>query len=175
MIEVILTTGERMTAALAGGMRQMCNTVARRPDAHGHQGDGYLTHVQGIQAEIAVARATNTYFDPFAIQRPDRGLDVGDLHVRSTARENGCLILHDSDPEGRYVLVTVAAPRCLIIGYFDKPAEMDRRYWRDDPGVRNPAHFISQHALKDPKGMRFDLTPAESRRLDDLFSDGVPF
>lgn len=154
-IEIALTIGERMTAAHAAGTRQMRSIDQGRADAHRFKGDGYVLHLFGLLAEIAVARATNTYLDPFT-EKPSRGPDVGKLHVRGTPLEDGCLLLHDTDPAGRYVLVIVTTSVCRIIGYFDKTGPVDPRYFRAD--VRNPAYFVPQDVLTAPDGL---LTPAE--------------
>ena len=148
MIDVLLTAEDLMLAALAGARQQAENVGAGRRDNHGFEGDGWAAQIEGLASEIAVARAVDRFHNPIRPFALRARADVGRLHVRSTDRHDGRLILHDTDAPGTYVLVIRSLPRCRIVGTFEKQGELDRRWWRED--VRNPAYFVPQR----------DLTPA---------------
>jgi hypothetical protein len=71
--------------------------------------------------------------------------DAGRFHVRWTPRPDGCLILHEDDPDATFVLVTGRVPDLVICGAVPASVGRDRRYWRSD--VPYPAFFVPQSVL----------------------------
>ncbi|MFZ9274599.1 MAG: hypothetical protein ACO24S_05585 [Ilumatobacteraceae bacterium] len=105
----------------------------------------------GVIAEYAVAQAIGADWS-WDLEWDDIGpdQDVNGIQVRGTDRDNGCLITHDYDPEGPYVLVTLAitGPRTVeatLRGWLDLNDCCDALHWRDD--VPYPAYFVPQIAL----------------------------
>ena len=95
-MQVKLTPSEMMTAAHIGIMRQVQNLKKLRIDAHGARTDlGWQIHIEGAMGECAVAKALSCYWSG-AIGVLTAG-DIGEIQVRTTAHENGRLILHKLD------------------------------------------------------------------------------
>jgi len=146
MLSVTLTDSEVMAVGVAGALRQCRAVVNGDSHAHNFKGDGFQIHVDGLGAEMAVARLLDLYYDPFAPQRDrDRG-DVRGLHVRSTGHEAGCLIMHRGDPHGVYLLVIGTLPTYRLAGFYRHGGDLGSRWWRAQ--APNPAYFIPQSALK---------------------------
>jgi hypothetical protein len=71
-------------------------------------------HVEGIAAEIAVAKALGIRYRPKL--NGFKAPDVEHLHVRQTAHRDGSLIIRPGDPDGIYVLVTGQCPTFTVVG-----------------------------------------------------------
>jgi hypothetical protein len=77
-----------------------------------------------------------------------RAKDAGRLQVRSTSRSDGCLILHDKDPDDDvFVLAIGFSPTFKFRGWITGKSGKDKAYWRDPIGGR-PAYFVPQSALR---------------------------
>jgi hypothetical protein len=102
---------------------------------------------------MAIAKALNRYWTPVRRKPSEIDSDVGGgFEVRSTGRANGCLILHDRDPdELRFILITGALPTFEICGWCYAHEGKDSAYWRSD--LSRPAYFVPQSALKDPASL----------------------
>ena len=105
----------------------------------------------GVICEYAVAQALDVTWD-WSKKWDDYGPDndVNGVQVRGTDRQDGCLIVHDYDPHGPYVLVTLAivGPRKVeahLRGWKPLRDCIDPLFWRDD--VPYPAYFVPQIAL----------------------------
>ena len=145
--EVILTPGEMHVAATIGCLRQIENLGKRRSDAHGAPRDGgWQIHIEGAAGEAAVAKWLGRYWNG-ALGDLDAD-DVGTVQVRTTSRTDGCLILHDSDPDSRpFVLVTGVAPSFVLRGWIWARDGKRKEHWRDPVGGRG-AYFVPQSALR---------------------------
>lgn len=148
---VELTWFELWQAVGVGGMRNIQARRLGRPDTHGKDvawvEGGWGPHIEGAAAEMALAKFTNSYYEGVWTEIDRQRPDVGDLHVRSTNRENGCLILHEADVSGRYVLMVGMAPKFRIAGWINAGEGKVEQYWRTDTG--RPAYFVPQGALHD--------------------------
>ncbi len=104
----------------------------------------------GICGEMAVAKFRDKWWIP-PLNEFHRTPDVAATEVRSTYREDGCLILRDNDPDDRfYVLVTGTPPVLNIVGYIrgrDGKADEFRR----NPNGYRLAWFVPQDALIKPQ------------------------
>lgn len=110
-------------------------------------GPGWDIHIEGAIAECAVAKFFHWYWNDRPYAKGDD--DVGDWQVRHTRRHDGRLIVHPEDPDDKYfVLVTGSAPMLEIRGYLAGADCKRPEYWRED-GVRFPAFFVPQYALRD--------------------------
>ena len=147
MIFVTLEPLEYLYAANAGFLRQSSNIVRGRRDAHGYSGGGYDVHITGAVGEFVAAKGLGLFWaGPGTL----RGHDVGVIQVRSTDREDGCLILHRDDPDGvPFVLVTGRYPRFQVRGWTLGSEGKKEKWWSEKvPG--RPAFFVPQSALADP-------------------------
>lgn len=150
MTTVTLTPQELSIAAYVGVRRSVSAKARGREQAHGFAGgaQGWAIDCEGAAAELAVAKLLGRYW-PMTIARLDLDGDVdGGIHVRSTTRPDGSLILHPNDPDGdRFYLVTGEAPTFRVPGSILAGAGKIDTYWRE--GDR-PAYFIPQSALDPP-------------------------
>lgn len=146
-MKVVLAPSEMMQAALVAVMRQVTNIRDGRRHAHGLRDEltGWGAHIEGACGEYAVAKALGVFWNgALGDLRAD---DVGQLQVRATPRADGCLLLHDTDPDDRaFVLVTGALGEYVVRGWVSAADGKQRRYWRDTTG--RPCYFVPQSALR---------------------------
>lgn len=144
-VEVVLEQDLIRRAARAGVERQLRNLA--RGDAHGFNGDGWGVHVEGAAGELAFATAHGLPWIDVADDFSTLPGDVGPFQVRTTARMNGSLIVHERDPDDApFVLVTGRVPRFVLRGWLYGREAKDSRWWRTDTG--RPAYFVPQSALR---------------------------
>jgi hypothetical protein len=138
---------ELTQAAFVGCQRRIEALQRGRGDRYGYDADGWGTDIEGAAAEMAYAKATNRYW--LSVVEDPRELpgDVGPVQIRSTARADGCLILHPDDADdARFVLATGCAPTFTFAGW-GIAGELKRdEYWRN--GIARPAFFVPQEALR---------------------------
>lgn len=145
-----LTWFEFFQAANVGVMRNMQARRLKRPDNHGKDirdiEGGWGPHIEGACAECLVAKTLNIYWEAVWREIDKSRGDVGDYQVRSTIRENGCLLLHPENPdEAEYILVVGLAPKQRIVGKIRGSEGKKDEYWRTDTG--RPAFFVPQAKL----------------------------
>jgi hypothetical protein len=76
-----------------------------------------------------------------------RAGDVGNLQVRATEHERGCLILYDRDDANAvFVLVTGRFPEYIVRGWCYAHEGQQPRYVKHD--ARFPTYFVPQSALR---------------------------
>lgn len=145
-VDVTLTWTEVRFAVHAGVARQMINLAKGRRDAYGASSDnGWQLHIQGALGECAIAKLTNRYWTG-NVGDLDYGGDVGPIHVRTTARHDGRLIMHDEDPDGGvFVLVTGCPPVLRVMGWMFGWEAKQPTYWENFNG--RPAFFVPAIAL----------------------------
>jgi hypothetical protein len=105
-------------------------------------------HVLGAWGEAVIAQATGLYW-PNDDCQPDRHEpDVGPWHVRTTARANFGLALHNTDPDDEPFVLVVAKPGPLfdIVGWCLARDGKRNDYWRTD--IPYPAYVVPRDALK---------------------------
>lgn len=148
---VALTNTELLMAATTG--------IARRIDSLAHQraqtvpgidakGMGWVRDIEGACAELAVAKATNRFYDFSQRRFRGQGGDVDAWQVRHTVEDEGHLILREHDDRNAYyMLVTGHSGTYTIRGYLlGEDGRKDE--WKRDPGGRGrPCWFIPQSAL----------------------------
>lgn len=146
-VVVTLTWAEAHLAVTEGCTRRLRGLQKSMAERHGAagRGDAWGLNIEGAAAEYAAAKALNVCWS-FA---PGPGYD-GDIghgfEVRSTPREDGRLILHESDPDDRpFLLVTGQIPTFTIRGWIMAGDAKKDYFWRDD--VPEPAYFVPQSAL----------------------------
>lgn len=145
---VTLTSAEWALANQVAALRQVSNEAVARRDAHGASVElGLDLHLQGAAAEAAVAKWRNVWWSGALNQL--KAADVGSLQVRSTQHENGCLIVHPSDPDDDvFILAVGKAPTFRLAGWIRGSAAKDQGFWRDPTGKGRAAYFVPQSALR---------------------------
>ena len=140
---------EAYQAAQVGAMRRIEALKRSRPEPHGAPtSDLWGIDVESAAAELAVAKALNTFWHSLASRPEVLPGDVGSLQVRSTPLPNGCLIVHHKDEsDAPFVLVTGRVPLFDVVGWIlGDDAKIDR-FWKD-PGTGRPAFFVPQKELR---------------------------
>lgn len=142
-VTVTLSQREIILAALIGGFMG-ARAISRRYKQHyDNDYDFWGSAIQGIAAEIAVAKALGMPYRPNL--NGFKAPDVGELHVRQTPHPKGCLIIRPGDPDGVYVLAIGQCPVFRIVGWIHSYDAKQPRYWRaGGPG----AWFVPQSTLK---------------------------
>lgn len=147
---VELSYFELWQAVQVGAMRNLQARRRGRPDNYGkdvtQMEGGWGVHIEGAAAEMAVAKFRGAYWDGVWTEIDRERADVADVQVRSTMRENGCLILHREDrDDALFFLVVGVAPRFRIAGCIRASEGKQERFWRIDTG--RPAYFVPQSEL----------------------------
>jgi hypothetical protein len=117
----------------------------------------WLKHLEeeivGACGEKAFAAYLGQYFVP-SVNTFHEIPDVGEVEVRSTTREDGCLIVRDNDHDDRpFVLAIVTPPMVELKGWMRGCDAKSDRYKRNPNGHRE-AWFVPQ----------CDLIPMEELR-----------
>ena len=140
-LTVTLSPREIIAAAILGGLmgaRALSKRYKQR-----HENCWFCPTIEGIAAEIAVAKALGKPYRPNL--NGFKAPDVGELHVRQTPHPKGCLIIRPGDPDGVYVLAIGQCPVFRIVGWIHSYDAKQPRYWRaGGPG----AWFVPQSTLK---------------------------
>ena len=151
-MQVTLSWAECDIAAIAGARRQLLALADDRPDRYGFsESDPWGTHIESAASEMAVAKALNQYWIPYARRPRDVPADVGErVQVRKRSKRGWNLLLHPADPdEHYYVLVYGAMPEFEMVGWclgLEMKAEI---YWGDPHSTGRPAFWIPQEKLSD--------------------------
>ena len=108
----------------------------------------FYDEVIGVCGEIAVAKLGKFYFVPglneFHVV-PDVFRDV---EVRSTDRDDGCLVIRDNDVlERRFILAIVNGSDVVLAGWIYGTEGAKSEYLRN-PNNHVPAWFIPSHKLR---------------------------
>lgn len=150
MIEVTFTHYELRMAAMIGVERQLEAIRFLRVHKYEFAGSGWDIHIEGALAELAVAKARNSYWTALARDPGELPGDVGHVQVRSTKYRNGSLIVHPEDPDDApFVLVVRYDEHTFhVIGWlYGKEAKQDE-FWTDKNGNGRFAFFVPQGRLK---------------------------
>ena len=101
----------------------------------------------GACGEMAVGKASGTFFVP-SVNTFHRVPDcLGDCEVRSTDIADGCLIVRGNDADDRrYVLAIVTDTKVHLIGWISGREAKQPEFARDPHGQR-PAWFVPQGSL----------------------------
>lgn len=107
----------------------------------------------GAEGEIAFARLTGLPWKCLA----GRGYgkpDVGRYGVR-TRRRDGLLPIHTDDTLAMpFVLMREVGPHTYrLIGWVERAGACHRIEWMADPGDRNPAYWVPDNVLNDPRSL----------------------
>lgn len=144
-VNITLTAEELRLAAMVEVARRVENLSQGRQPKYGAE-HGWTTGVEGAAAEMALAKHLGVYWSG-AIGNL-KAADVGRLQVRSTARLDGCLILHPSDADDDvFILAVGVAPTFEFRGWLRAKDGKLPEFWRD-PNTGRPAFFVPQDKLR---------------------------
>jgi hypothetical protein len=132
---VRLSSEEIEFAAVAGALRQARAVAAGIPEKYGRRDDPWGIHIEGVAAELAVAKLIDRFWIPALHVQSSQERDVGSFEVRSTTHADGCLLLHKADPDDAYfVLVRGSMPTLDVVGWVKAGTVKLREFWRGVPG-----------------------------------------
>lgn len=153
-MKVTLSWSEAEFAAHAGIKRRLLALHDNRPDFHGFKEEPWATDIESAASEMAVAKALQMWWTPWARRPQDVTADVGDrVQVRRRQRDDWDLLLHEDDPDDHaFFLVTGKLPSFTIHGYMFGADGKQERYWGDPYATGRPCFWIPQS----------DLEPVES-------------
>lgn len=146
MAETVEMTLFELALAAQVGIRRRLNSMRRQTIIVGNPNERFRWHtdIEAAIAEMAYAKFSGQYWDgsvnTFMVP------DVGQVYVRHTEHDGGCLVLRPGkdDPSKLYVLVTGKAPTYTIRGMIQGADGMVDAYLR---GGEFPAWFVPQAAL----------------------------
>jgi hypothetical protein len=146
-MQIALTREEMLIAAIAGVTRRIESTYSNRKDSAGYSdANGWDVDIEGAAAEMALSKYLKRYWGGDC--NTFKKNDVSDLQVRSTALQNGSLIIRPEDKETDYfVLVVGRAPQFRVAGYISGKDARKDEWWRS-PNGRPGAWFVPQDKLK---------------------------
>lgn len=153
-----LSLAEMQIAAQVGVQRQVQNLKTGACPAYGagNKNDWQL-HIEGALGEMALAKHLGVYWDGKGQMRAP---DVGECDVRTRSRHSYDLIVHDRDPDDRYIyLLTGGNGQYRFHGGIYARDAKHECYWKDPAGGR-PAYFVPQAALQNStttQGNQYDL------------------
>lgn len=146
-IEVVLTSAEILSAAMAGVMRETENIKLGRQPAYGAStSSNWQKNIEGALGECALAKALNLYW-------PGKGgfreHDVHNMQVRSSERDDARLIIHKEDGDGDlFWLVTGKLGKYKVHGCISGEHAKREEWWSDPSGTGRPAYFVPREALE---------------------------
>jgi hypothetical protein len=144
---VTLTRAEFMTALGVAARRQLANRELGNQHHHGASMENtWDMEIEGAAGEMAVAKGLGIYWNgAIGDWKAD---DVGQLQVRTTKYDDGCLILHKSDPADKvFILAVGTAPTFRLAGWIVAKDGMKDSHWKDPTGRGRFAYFVPQSAL----------------------------
>ena len=141
-VTVTLSHREIIAAVILGGLMG-ARAISKRYKQR-HENCRFCPSIEGIAAEIAVAKALRTPYRPNldGFGAPD----VEHLHVRQTAHRDGSLIIRPGDPDGVYLLAVGQCPVFRIVGWIHSYDAKQPQYWRAPNGGPG-AWFVPQRRL----------------------------
>jgi DNA polymerase I-like protein with 3'-5' exonuclease and polymerase domains len=175
---VTLTPEQKRAAAREGLKRHASQRNVGRGDWKSKPGDnGKKLDVQGAVAELAVSLGLGLPWDgafkPISEWDTWRreGHDVSGLEVKSTIRQDGCLILHKhSNPDQPAVLALLEGEgRVVLAGWCFVRDGQSSQFWRDN--VPRPCYMVPQSNLRPIcelfQALGLDVDPSEETPVTD--------
>jgi hypothetical protein len=156
---VRLTSFEILHAAIAGVSRNVTALRDGRQLEAGRVDAGWERHVNGAIAEYAVARELGCCWSPAVGVLDTHTGDLPDgIHVKSTTRADGSLIVREHDPdELAYVLVILALPEARVAGWLSGiEAKVPAYFCEADRarGIHQAAYFVPAGELRPVRELR---------------------
>ena len=158
-IEFVFSDEERRQAMEEGMRRQATNEAkGLRGRNNGPRfGDKALqVHLLGAAGEMAVASYLGLKEHLYAEREARRGSDdlPGGIDVKTRSRSSYDLIVQrQSDPNKKFVLVTIENQKTLLHGWCYGEEAMQDRFWAD-PARGRPAFFVPQSELRSMESLK---------------------
>ena len=152
-VEFVFTEQERQQAMEEGLRRQRVNESKALRGRNGGAWKGSKAldiHLLGAAGEVAVASYLNMKEHLFKETEARRGSDdlPGGIDVKTRSKTSYDLIVQrQSDPNKKFVLVTIENRQTLIHGWCYGEEAMQEQYWAD-PARGRPAYFVPKVALR---------------------------
>ena len=140
-----LTPAEILQAGIVGLRRRVDSINKKSTDVVGSS-NGWENELEGALAEMAVAKALGSFFDPNVGKYGTA--DVGDYHVRQTKYHDGHLRIERHEKHGKYLLVTGQMGEYNIRGWIDAEKARQERFLCVKHKGRPPAYWIPQSELE---------------------------
>lgn len=147
-MNVVLSEQELRLAAQCGVERRLSAMGKKRQGAHGFDRDDFWgIDIEGLAAEMAVAKALRVYYSPVVGHLDtDEGDVLPGVQVRSSKHPNAHLLIHESDHDDhRFILVTGACGDYYIAGWTWGRDGKQQRFWREYKG--RSAFWVPQFRL----------------------------
>ena len=150
-IQFIFTDEEREMARAEGFRRQAVNEAQGLRGRNGGAwkgGKALDIHLLGAAGEVAVASYLGLKEHLFKETEAKRGSDdLPGIDVKTRSKASYDLIVQrQSDPNRKFVLVTIESQQTLIHGWCYGKDAMQDQFWKD-PARGRPAYFVPQSAL----------------------------
>jgi hypothetical protein len=152
-VEFVFTEQERQQAMEEGLRRQRVNEskALRGRNGGAWQGSKALDiHLLGAAGEVAVASYLGMKEHLFKETEARRGSDdlPGGIDVKTRSKASYDLIVQrQSDPNKKFVLVTIENQQTLIHGWCYGHEALQERFWAD-PARGRPAYFMPKECLR---------------------------
>ena len=150
-IQFIFTDEEREMARAEGFRRQAVNEAQGLRGRNGGAWKGSKAldiHLLGAAGEVAVASYLGLKEHLFKETEAKRGSDdLPGIDVKTRSKASYDLIVQrQSDPNRKFVLVTIESQQTLIHGWCYGKDAMQNQFWKD-PARGRPAYFVPQNFL----------------------------
>ncbi len=158
-VEFTFSPEERQLAMEEGHRRQAVNEARglRGRNRGPWQGDKALqAHLLGAAGEVAVASYLGLQHGLFQEKEAKRGsADLpGNIDVKTRSRSSYDLIVQrQSDPNKKFVLVTIENQKTLLHGWCYGEEAMQDRFWAD-PARGRPAYFVPKSELRSMESLK---------------------
>lgn len=148
-MQITLSLEEIAMASAVAVHRGIDAIKHNRRNQHGFTGNGWTENIEGYGAELAVAKALNTYYSAGA-GKGFKDADVSEkIQVRWASQENYRLIVRAPDKTDHvYVLVTGEAPTYDIKGFMPGNIVKQDKYYSNPGNGRPDAWWVPQSDLK---------------------------
>ena len=150
-IKFIFTDEEREMARAEGFRRQAVNEAQGLRGRNGGAWKGSKAldiHLLGAAGEVAVASYLGLKEHLFKETEAKRGSDdLPGIDVKTRSKASYDLIVQrQSDPNRKFVLVTIESQQTLIHGWCYGKDAMQNQFWKD-PARGRPAYFVPKEHL----------------------------
>jgi len=134
-------------ASIVGALREASAIIRGQNLMYGAQPEGaWDRYIEGCLTEIAVAWHLNVFWHP-KIGTPTPG-DVGHYEVRTSKRDNNCLLVRPSDSdEAAYIFVTGQHGDYKIHGWIYGKEAKQPQFLSSKGNDRPPAYFVPKAQL----------------------------
>ena len=144
---VTLSGGELYVGASVGVARRLSAIRRKRPEVYGAAGPHYWdVDIEAALAELAVAKALGRYWQSPLLDNVASSTDLRGVNVRHTTLPDGCLILHEADPDAiPFVLVRGVSPHFDVAGWCYGSEGKIAALWRN---LERPCFMVPASRLR---------------------------